>query len=177
MTDERRLGPGRGRRSLETRTWLGWVAAAAGIAAVAFLVGRAGSEVELASPTPSPSQAPLTIVFGTALDDQSGEAIQPTDRVRAGEAFAYSVRLAAAPAVDAVYVEITRVDGESRTVVQRRSRQGIVGGSGVIAFKVDATKLLNAWGEGSYTMAMYLPAGTRPFATGSFMLVETPVAS
>src|SRR6267142_4843538 len=83
MATEQRRGPGpRG------RTWLGWAAAAVGVAVVAFLVGRAGSEAGLPSPTPSPSaQNPLPIIFGAALDPASGEAIQPTERFRAGDPF------------------------------------------------------------------------------------------
>ena len=175
--------PERGGRSgwrvprLELRGWLAWLAAAGGIAVVAFLVGRAGSEVDLASPTPSPSQPPLTIVFGTALDPVSGEAVQYTERFRSGDEFAYSVRLTTAAGVDGILVEITRVEGESRTVVQRPSRQGVLATSSVIAFKVTAAKLLKAWGEGDYTMAMYLSGAARPFATGRFTLVETPAAS
>jgi len=159
------------------RSWLGWVAAAAGVAVVAFLVGRAGSEVELASPTPSPSQAPLAIIFGAALDPQSGEAIQPMDRFRDGDDVAYSVRLAAALGIASILVEVTRIEGDSRTVVQKPAPQVVNGSSRVIALHVPAATLLKAWGEGNYTMTMYLPGASRPFATGQFTLVETPVAS
>jgi len=147
------------------------------VAVVAFLVGRAGSEVGIASPTASPSAAPLSVVFGTALDQVTGEAIQPTVRFRAGEQFAYSVRLATAPGTDMILVEIIRLEGQTETVVQAPSKQGIVATSPVIAFKVPASRLLDAWGAGSYAMRMFLPGATRAFATGSFTLVETPVAS
>lgn len=172
MGAERRGGPGP-----RARTWLGWAAAAAGVAAVAFFVGRAGSEVGVPSPTPSASATPLSITFGTALDPVSGEAVQPTDRFRDGDQFAYSVRLTAAPGVDHVLVEIVRLEGETETVVQVPSEQGIVPTSPLIAFEVHATDLLGAWGPGAYAMRIYLPGATDPLAVGRFTLVETPVAS
>ena len=159
------------------RTWLGWLAAVAGIAVVAFLVGRAGSEVELATPTPMQSQGPLIITFGTALDPQSGEAIQLTDRFRAGDTFAYSVHLSAAPGVTKIFVRIMRLETDKTTVVQPPSRQGIAATSSVIAFTVKTTTLLKAWGEGDYQMDMFLAGAVHPFATGRFTLVATPTAS
>lgn len=172
MATERRPGP-----APRARTWLGWAAAAAGVAVVAFFVGRAGSEVGTASPSPSPTAAPLTVAFGTALDAVTGEAIQPTSRFRAGDLFAYSVRLAAAPGVAKILVEIIRLEGGTQTVAQRPSNQGIVATSRVIAFTVPTADLLHAWGPGNYSMRMYLPGVNTPFATGSFTLVETPVPS
>lgn len=171
MADDRRRGPGP-----RASTWLGWAATAAGLAVVAFLVGRGGSEVGVASPTPSPTAAPLTVAFGTALDPVSGEAINPTDRFRAGDPIAYSVRLAVAPAVDTILVEIARIEGADATVVQAPSTQGIDGSSRVIAFTfaVPTAELLTAWGPGNYVMRMSFEGGTRPFATGRFTLVETP---
>jgi len=170
--DERRAGPGP-----RARTWLGWGAAAAAVAVVAFFVGRAGSEPGLATPSPSPSAPPLSVTFGTALDPVSGEAVGPTDRFRAGDEFAYSVRLAAAPGVGEILVEIVRLDGEVETVAQPPSEQGIVASSPVIAFQVHAATLLTAWGPGDYVMRIYLPEATAPFATGRFTLVETPAGS
>lgn len=159
------------------RIWLGWAAAAAGIAAVAFIVGRAGSDIGLPPPTPSPSVAtPLPIAFGTALDPVSGEATQLTDRFRAGDPFAYSVQLAAAPGVDSILVEIVRFEGAAETVAQPPSEQGIVPTSRTIAFRVQTTDLLAAWGPGSYAMRIYLGAPD-PIAAGRFTLVETPGAS
>jgi len=170
----RRRGPGP-----RARTWLGWLAAVAGVAVVAFLVGRAGSEVEIASPTASPSAAPLSITFGTALDKATGEAIQLTDRFRAGDRIAYSVQLATAPGVDHILVEIVRLDSPNGTVVQPPSRQGIVATSRIIAFTFarPTTTLLDKWGAGTYEMRIALPNAIAPFATGRFTLVETPVAS
>lgn len=173
MAIEPRRGPGP-----RARPWLGWAAAAAGVAVVAFFVGRAGSEEGVPSPTPSPSAAgPLSITFGTALDPASGEAVAPTDRFRSGDELAYSVRLAVAPGVEKVLVEIIRLVGEAEEVAQQPSEQGIVATSPLIAFQVHAGDLLAAWGPGSYAMRIYLPGATDPIATGRFTLVETPVAS
>ena len=174
MAAEGRPGPGP-----RARIWLGWAAAAAGVAVVAFFVGRPGSEIGVASPTPSPSAAPVSVAFGTALDSVTGEATQLTDRFRAGDPIAYSVRLAAAAGVDQILVEIVRLDSPDGTVVQRPSTQGIVASSSVIAFRfaVPTSDLLVAWGPGDYEMRIYLPDASRPFATGRFTLVETPAAS
>ena len=175
MATERRCGPGP-----RTRTWLGWAAAATGVVAVAFLVGRAGLESGLSSPTPSPSAAgPLTITYGTALDPTTGEAIQPTERFRASDRIAYSVRLPAAPGVDTILVEIVRLGADGETVVQQPAEQGIVATSPVIGFSfaVTTSDLLDAWGPGNYAMRIYLPDATDPMAAGRFTLVESPVAS
>lgn len=159
--------------------WLGWLAAAAAVALIAFFVGRAGSEIGTASPTPSPSPPPLSLSFGTALDAVSGEAINPTDRFRAGDPIAYSVHLPASPGVDSILVEIARMDPGGETVVQQRSRQGILATTRIIAFTfaVPTRELLTTWGPGDYTMRIYLPGSAAPFATGGFTLVETPTAS
>jgi hypothetical protein len=144
---------------------------------MAFIVGRAGSEVGLPSPTPSPSlPAPLPISFGTALDPVTGLATQLTDRFRAGDTVAYSVQLPAAPGVDTIDVEIVRLEGDVETVVQRPDDQGIDPTSRVIAFHPLAADLLAAWGPGSYEMRIYL-AVPSPLAVGRFTLVETPTAS
>jgi len=174
MAAERRGGPGP-----RARTWLGWAAAALGVGVVAFVVGRAGSEAGLPSPDASPTAAGLLpITYGAALDPVSGEAIQPTDRFRDGDPFAYSVRTPAPPGVDTILVEIIRLnDDATETVAQPPSEQGIVPTSAVFAFEVQASTLLDAWGPGTYAMRIYLPGGSDPFAAGRFTLVETPVAS
>jgi hypothetical protein len=174
MVAGRRPGPGP-----RARTWLGWGAAAAAVALVAFFVGRGGPEAGIASPTPSPSSAPLTVTFGTALDPVSGEAINPTERFRVGDLIAYSVRLSAAAGVDHIRVEIVRIEADGETVVQPPSTQGVVSASNIIAFTfaVPTSKLLTDWGPGDYGMRIYLPNAARPFATGRFTLVATPAAS
>jgi hypothetical protein len=119
--------------------------------------------------------APLPIAFGTALDPVSGQATQLTDRFRTGDPFAYSVQLAAAPGLSAIEVEIVRLEGTVERVVQEPDDQGIVPTSRVIAFTVQTTDLLAAWGPGSYEMRIYL-AGADPIAVGRFTLVDTPTA-
>lgn len=173
------MAAGRRTPSPRAQTWLGWAAAALGVGVVAFLVGRAGSDAELPPTSPSPSAAgPLSVAYGTALDPVTGEAVQATDRFREGDPFVYSVQMPAAPGVDTILVEIIRlnVDG-TETVAQRPSEQGIVASSPVFAFEVPATKLLRAWGPGTYAMRIYLPGAVDPLATGRFTLVETPVES
>jgi hypothetical protein len=150
------------------------------VAIVAFLVGRAGSEAGLPSPSPSPSATgPLPITFGTALDPASGDAIQPTERFRASDPIAYSVRLPASPGVGTILVEIVRLAQDGETIVQEPSEQGISATSPVIGFTfaVPTSDLLDAWGAGNYAMRIYLPGTADPIATGRFTLVETPVAS
>lgn len=174
------LGPvGRPRPGPRASTWLGWLAAAGAVAVVAFFVGRAGSEVGLASPTPSPTPGPLPVAFGTALDPVSGEATNLTDRFRAGDPIAYSVRLAVAPGIDSILVEIVRLEAGGETVVQQPSTQGIVGTSRVVAFTfaVPTSDLLANWGPGDYAMRISFQGAPSPFATGRFTLVETPAAS
>ena len=146
---------------------------------MAFFIGRAGSEAGLPSPNPSPNaSSPLPITFGAVLDPVSGEAIQPTDRFREEDPFAYSVRMPAPPGVGTILVEIIRLnDDATETVAQPPSEQGIVPTSAVFAFEVEASTLLEAWGPGTYAMRIYLPGGLDPFAAGRFTLVETPVAS
>lgn len=173
------MAAGRRTPSPRAKTWLGWAAAALGVGVVAFVVGRAGSDAELPPTSPSPSAAgPLAIVYGTALDPVTGEAVQATDRFRDGDPFAYSVRMPAALGVDHILVEIVRLNADgTKTVAQRPSEQGILAGSPVFAFEVRTTDLLLAWGPGTYAMRVYLPGASDPLATGRFTLVETPAES
>ncbi len=174
MAAQQRGGPGP-----RARSWLSWGAAAIAVAAVAFIVGRAGSEIEVPSPTPLASVAPLTVTFGTALDRSTGEAIQLTNRFRAGDPIAYSVTLGTAAGADKVLVEIVRVDGGAETVVQPPAEQGISAASLTIAFTfaVSTDELLVAWGPGEYSMRIFLPTSAAPIATGQFTLVETPAGA
>jgi hypothetical protein len=170
---------GRQRQGPRAGTLLGWGAAVAAVAVVAFIVGRAGPEPGLASPTPSPTPPPLAVSFGTALDPVSGEAIHLTERFRSGDPIAYSVRLTTAPGVDHILVEIVRLDTPNGTVVQRPSTQGVSAASRVIAFTFTTatSKLLTDWGPGTYELRISLPGATVALAIGRFTLVETPAAS
>jgi hypothetical protein len=173
MAIGQRAGSSRGRQP-----WLGWVAAVVGLVAVAFFIGRAGSEMGVLSSTATPSPpSPRAITFGTALDPVSGEATGATERFRAGDVVAYSLRLAAPPGVDHVLVEVIRLVGDTEEVAQAPSEQKIKPNSAVMGWSVDATIWLTAWGPGTYAMRIYLPERPDPIATGGFTLVETPVAS
>ncbi len=152
------------------RVLLGWAAAAALVALIAFVVGRPSKDA--GTPEPSPSgAATLPIVFGTALDAGSGEATHATDRFAAGDLFAYSVRLDAPVGRDAVQVEVLRVDGDTPTVVQAAAAQAVSAESRVIAFSVPTDTLLAAFGEGEFLMRMYRDPGKAPLAEGHFRLI------
>ena len=158
-----------------TRLWLGWLAAGAGVLAIAFIAGRAGSDVDLPSPTPSPSGVvPVTIVFGAALDDLSGEAVSLTSIFGAGDPFAYSARLQAAAGVDSMLLEVVRLEGGGEATAQAPREVGIDRASRIIAFSVLASDLIAAWGPGDYEMRMYLGPGTVPTAVGRFTLGVAP---
>ena len=161
-----------------TRLWLGWLAAGAGVLAIAFIAGRAGSDVDLPSPTPSPSGVvPVTIVFGAALDDLSGEAVSLTSIFGAGDPFAYSARLQAAAGVDSMLLEVVRLEGGGEATAQAPREVGIDPTSRIIAFSVLASDLIAAWGPGDYEMRMYLGPGTDPTAVGRFTLGVAPSSS
>lgn len=159
------------------RVWLGWLAAGTAILTIAFIAGRAGSDVELVSPTPSPSTAePVAIVFGSALDEVSGVAVSPTTIFRAGDPFAYSARLPAAAGTNSMLLEVVRLEADGQTTAQAQREVGIDATSRVIAFSVFASDLLAAWGPGNYEMRMYLEPGTDPTALGRFTLAEAPAS-
>lgn len=168
MASPRSAGPPPG-----ARAWLGWVAAAGGVVVVAFIAGRAGTEVGLPSATASPaSSGPLAIIFGATLDPDSGEALNPTDTFRAGDPFAYSVRLPSAAAIDSMLLEVVRLEAAGEVTAQAPREVGIDATSQVISFSILVSDLLEAWGPGDYEMRMYLGSGTVPTAVGRFTLVE-----
>jgi len=154
-----------------TRIVVGWVAAAALIAVIAFVVGRPGKDAGAPDPSPTAAAAaPLPIAFGTALDSATGVAIRPTDRFASGDLFAYSVQLAAPIGRDAVEVEVLRV-GQPPTVVQQPAAQAVSAESRVIAFSVPANALIKAFGAGEFVMRIYRDASDRPLAEGHFRLI------
>lgn len=159
----------------QTRTILSWAAAVLLLVALAFIVGRPGTETGVLSGTPSPSSTPpLPIVFGTGLDAATNVAIGPTDRFLPGDPFAYSVSLPTAPGTDTILVEVTRVVAGVPTVVQEPSVQKIVPEAPTFAFQVLTDDLLAAWGPGDYEMRIFFAAGEPPFAVGTFTLVQPP---
>ncbi len=159
------------------RVWLGWLAATSGVLIIAFIAGRAGSDVELPSPTPVPSAAsPAVIVFGAALDESTGIAVRHTSIFRTGDPLAYSVSLPAAAGVSSMLLEVVRVEAGGFTTAQAPRRVGIDATSRVISFSVFASDLLAAWGPGDYEMRMYLGEGPDPSAVGRFTLAEAPAS-
>jgi len=180
-THARRLQTARrsARRSLATPGLLGWVASGAVLVALAFVIGGPATEQGLLGGTPSPSQGPgpLPIRFGTALDPESNRAVHRTRRFRSGDPFAYSVTLDQRANTTEVFVEITRLEGGERVVVQEPSRQRILPDLRTFAFQVRTDDLLAAWGAGDYEMRIYLDAAAAPLAIGGFTLIATPSGS
>ena len=168
----------RGGRRGAPRRWLGWVAAALGVGALAFIVGRAGLDVGLSGATPTPTAvSPGQVVFGSALDPATGEATGGLNRFRAGDAMAYSVRLSEAPAGGSVFIGVVRLDGSAETVVQepKETAANVVGS--VLGFRPSAAAMLAAWGPGTFVLRIYTDPASAPVATGRFILVESPEAS
>ena len=152
---------------------MGWLAAAALLVALAFVVGGPAAEQGLlgsrSSPTPSPPAA-LPIRFGQALDPDSHRAVRPVRGHRAGQTFAYSVTLTQPPMGSTIFVEVERISGTPH-VVQERSIQHITAGRRTFAFTVPTDDLLAAWGDGRFEMRIYLGRQSAPIAIGRFRLV------
>lgn len=161
-----------------TRTALSWGAAALLVVALAFIVGRPGAEGGVLSGSPSPSPTPLLpIIFGSGLDADTNVAVEPTQRFRPGEPFAYSVTLAAAPGTETILVEVVRLEAGARTVVQEPSVQEILPEAPTFAFQVSTDDLLAAWGPGDYEMRIFFDVEEPAFAVGNFTLIEAPPPS
>jgi hypothetical protein len=157
------------------RTGLSWGAAALLLVALAFIVGRPGTEAGILSGSPSPTPTPpLPIIFGGGLDPDTNVAIDLTGRFRPGEPFAYSVTLTTAPGTDTILVEVARVVAGVRTVVQEPSVQKILPEAQTFAFQVQTDDLLAAWGPGDYEMRIFFDAAEPALAAGAFTLVEAP---
>ncbi len=166
----------RGETPPRTRSLAGPIVGALAVVALLWAAGLAGRDAELPTPTPVPTASgPLTIAFSTALDQVSGEAGSPVDRFRAGDGFAYSVRLPSPSAHEVVMVEIERIGGGATEIVQPWATQGIVPTSPIIAFSIRASSLLETWGPGDYVMRMSWSGGGPLIASGEFTLVETPI--
>jgi len=151
---------------------LTWVGAIAGLAVLAFLIGRAGDEGASNSPTPLPTAGPLSISFGTGIDEATHLVTGPTDSFSPGDPFAYSVDPPAPPGVAQVYVEVSRIDGDVETVVQEATAQALRPGATSFGFVAEATPLIVNWGEGRYEMRIYLDPFGEVYAQGRFILVE-----
>lgn len=167
------------RRSLQGNAVLGWVAAAVVLVALAFVVGGPAAEQGIlgGTGTPAPSAAaPLEIRFGHALDPVSNRATQRTRRFRSGDRFAYSVTLPRRPGTADILVEVTRLEGEERVVVQEKALQHILPGPKTFAFQVRTDDLLAAWGAGDYEMRIWMGGSADPLAIGRFTLIAIPPA-
>jgi hypothetical protein len=168
MASPRGAGPAPG-----TRRWLGWAAAAAAVVMVAFVAGRAGQDVELASPSASASpNAQVPIVFGTSRDPASGAIGGRASRFGPDDALAYSAVLGQAPGVDSMLLEVVRLEASGEVVVQAPSETAIDPESAVIGFTVRAGDLLALWGPGEYEIRMYIGPGIDAAAAGRFVLEE-----
>jgi hypothetical protein len=164
-----------GRVTPRARTVLSWTAAILLLGALAFVVGRPSTESGILTGTPSPTDPPpLPIMFGLSLDPATNVAAEQTTRFRAGDQFAYSVSLAAAPGRDRILVEVARVVAGVRTVVQEPSVQKILPEAPTFAFEVRTDDLLAAWGPGDYQMRIFWEAAAPPFAAGAFTLIDSP---
>lgn len=163
----------------------GWVVAALLFGGIALIVGILGGDGDGTGVLPSapasasagPPAAP--IAFGTAIDPVTGEVSDEaaTTEFVDGDPFAYSVRPVVAPPTD-IYVEVRRADDPDAAPVQVPSHQSLADGARVIAFVVDATDLIAAFGPGAYLMRIYAdPAGGTPIAEGAFELIATLPAS
>ena len=174
------------RISLSPRAKLvgGWVVAALLIGGIALIVGILGGDGDGTSVLPSGSASasagspPAQIAFGTAIDPVTGEVGEEsaTTEFVDGDPFAYSVRPAAAPPTE-IFVEVRRADDSAAAPVQVPSPQSLAEGARVIAFVVQATDLIAAFGPGEFIMRIYVdPTGT-PIAEGTFELIATLPAS
>jgi hypothetical protein len=158
------------------RTALSWLAAAALIVAVAFVVALPGADDGNARATPAAAAmpTPLPIAFGTALDAESGEATGLTERFAPGDTFVYSVRSSDASTAELVHVEVLREAVDGLEPVQTPAPQEVPPGATVIAFQVPADVLIGAFGEGSFRMRIYVDPAAAPVAEGRFRLVAPP---
>ena len=167
----------RGRRSAQSR-WLGWIAAALGVGAIAFIVGRAGLDAALSGPTPVPTASgPAQVLFGRALDPATGEATGGINRFRAGDGMAYSVQLPSGAAGGTVLIEVVRLDGSTETVMQEPTATVPQIASNALGFRPSAAAMLATWGPGNFVLRIYADPAGQPLAAGRFTLVESPGAS
>lgn len=160
------------------RMALSWLAAAALIVIVAFVVALPGADDGGTAATPAASAVAslLPISFGTALDAQSGEATALAERFAPGDTFAYSVPSTGASPAALVHVEVLREAVGGLEPVQTPAPQEVPPDASVIAFQVPADVLIAAFGEGSFRMRIYLDPAADPIAEGRFRLVAPPTS-
>ena len=158
----------------------GWLAAlllVLAVAAAARIFGGDGDGSGVVG-QPSPSAAArLTITFGTALDDRR---LVPDDaratRFARGDTFAYSVN--DADPASAIYVEVRRVGGGPIETVQAPVEEQLIPGAPArIGFTVPAADLVDAFGDGTFEMLIYLDPAGEPIAEGRFELIEAAASA
>lgn len=121
-----------------------------------------------------PSVVPLigTVTFGTGINSTTKEVTGTTSDFTAGKAFAHSIKLTEAFAVNVIQEEVIRVAADgTQTVVQPRegSDLQVSAVSMVAGFRVrDAGNLIPAWGTGSFILRVY--RGVELLAEGTFTL-------
>jgi hypothetical protein len=161
----------------------GWVVAILLIAGIAVVVGLFGGDADTGplgvSPSASGSAATPTLVFGTSIDQATGQVAEGarTDRFLVGDTFAYSVALSGTPP-DPVFVEVRRTGGGAVEIVQTPvdGRQPLEYPPS-LAFDVPADDLFEVFGPGEYLMLIYADPEVDPIAEGSFVLVAAPGAN
>jgi hypothetical protein len=154
----------------------GWLAAlllVLAVAAAARILGGDADGSGVADHASPSATAPLTITFGTALDERR---LVPDDaratRFARGDTFAYSVN--DADPASAIYVEVRRVGGGPIETVQAPvDEQLIPGAPARIGFTVPAAALLDVFGGGTFEMLIFLDPAGEPIAVGRFELIET----
>jgi hypothetical protein len=150
---------------------LGWIAVIGLVVVVAIIVGRPGRDAGTAAATGSPAPSLMPVIFGTAIDHDSGEATDLTSHFRPGEPFAYSVRLPAIVGQDTVYVEVRRLTPEGQEQVQAPQAQKTLADRSVIAYLVTTDGLIEAFGTGDFVLRIFLDPAAPPIAAGSFTVV------
>ncbi len=156
---------------------LGWVAVIGLVVLVAFIVGRPNRDAGTAAATGSPEPSVLPVVFGTAIDHDSGEAAGQTTRFWPGDPFAYSVRLPAIVGQDTIYVEVLRVTAEGLEQLQAPQAQKTLADRSVIAYLVTTDGLIEAFGTGDFMLRIYLDPSAPPAAAGSFTVMAAAGAA
>ncbi len=168
--------------SPRARRIAGWVAAAlliGGIALAFRLLGGNGDGTEVGpSPSGSAVASAQTVIFGTALDDATGEvaADAQTSRFADGDLFVYSVPPTGV-IPDPVFVEVRRTGGGTVETVQAPVGAQPLPNPTVIAFTVPTALLLADFGPGEYRMLIYADPAGDPIAEGSFELVAPPAST
>ena len=138
----------------------------------------AESIAESVEPTPAPTPELIgSVLFGTALNQSTREAVNLTDTFGPGVAFCHSVRLSEPFGVSTIQEEVLKVGADgSLTVVQPRatSNLGVAAGSQLAGFCAPRTNpLISDWGVGDFIIRDYRgDAEPELIAEGAFKLTN-----